>query len=67
MKYSEREIQILYIKHICGIQKNDADESTCKVEIDTDVENKCTDTKVGKECEMNWKIGIDMHTLLCIK
>ena len=45
MKYSEREIQILYIKHICGIQKNDADESTCKVEIDTDVENKCMDTK----------------------
>ena len=29
---------------ICGIQKNDTDELTCKAEIETDVEN----TKGGK-------------------
>ena len=39
---------------------------------DTDVENKCIDTKGGK-CGgggggvMNWEIGIDMYTLICIK
>ena len=39
---------------------------------DTDVENKRTDTKGGKRRGgggggMNWEIGIDMHTLICIK
>ena len=43
---------------------------------DTDVENKHMDTKVGKRRGggggggggvMNWEIGIDMYTLMCIK
>ena len=39
---------------------------------DTDVENKCMDTKRGIRREaggggMNWQIGIDMYTLMCIK
>ena len=36
---------------------------------DTDIENKCRDTKRGKGCGMNWEIGIDMYTLLilCVK
>ena len=36
---------------------------------DTDVENKRTDTKGGKrgEREMNWEIGVDVYTLICIK
>ena len=41
---------------------------------DTDVENKRIDTKRGKwrvwgGCGggMNWEIGIDMYTLICIK
>ena len=40
---------------------------------DTDVENKCMDTKGGKllgggdDGVMNWVIGIDMYTLMCIK
>ena len=40
---------------------------------DTDVENKRTDTKGGKwwggggGVGMNWAIGIDMYTLMCIK
>ena len=37
---------------------------------DTDVENKCMDTKGGKwrgGGVMNWEIGIDIYTLICIK
>ena len=37
---------------------------------DTDVENKRMDTKWGKRgwgCGLNWEIGIDIYTLLCIK
>ena len=39
---------------------------------DTDVENKRMDTKGGKRVVgggggMNWEIGIDIHTLICIK
>ena len=31
--------------HICGIYKNSIDDLTCKVERDTDVENKGMDKK----------------------
>ena len=40
---------------------------------DKDVENKRMDTKgesggvVGGDGGMNWEIGIDMYTLICIK
>ena len=38
---------------------------------DTDIENKCMDTNGGKWWEgcvvMNWEIGLDMYTLICIK
>ena len=40
---------------------------------DTDVENKRMDTKGGKWCGvgvgggMNWEIGIDIYTLICIR
>ena len=39
---------------------------------DTDVENKCMDTKGGKGGSgggggMNWGIRIDIYTLICIK
>ena len=33
----------------------------------TDVENKLIDTKEGRGDGMNWEIGIDICTLLCIK
>ena len=36
------------LMHICGIQKNGTDELVCNAEIETDVENKCMDTKGGK-------------------
>ena len=40
---------------------------------DTDVENKCMNTKGRKQVGdgsgggMNWEIGIDIYTLICIK
>ena len=34
---------------------------------DTDVENKCMDTRVEKGNEMDQEIGIDIYTLLSIK
>ena len=33
---------------------------------DTDIENKCMDTKQGKEDGMNWETGTDIYTLLCV-
>ena len=55
------------LTHICGTQKNDTDELVCRAEIETDVENKRMDPKVGGGGGMNWEIGIDIHTLICIK
>ena len=55
------------LTHICGMQKNGRDEPICKAEIETDIENKHMDTKGGKGGGMNWEIGIDIYTLLCIK
>ena len=50
------------------------DELVCKAEIDTDVGNKRMDTKGesggrwgGDGGVLNWAIGIDMCTLMCIK
>ena len=34
---------------------------------DTDVEDKLMDTKGERGGGMNWEIGIDIYTLLCIK
>ena len=42
------------LTHIYGIQKNGRDEPVCKAEIDTDVENKCMDTKGGKRRGWWW-------------
>ena len=63
----------LILTHICGTQKNGTDEPVCRAEGETDVENKCMDTKGGKRWGdggggvMNWEFGIDMYTLMCIK
>ena len=34
---------------------------------DIEVENKFMDAKWERRSEMNWKIGIDTYTLLCIE
>ena len=57
--------------HLCGIQKNGVDESCLQSRNrDTDIENKCMDTKGGRRVECGtWhlEIGINVCTLICIK
>ena len=36
-------------------------------EWDADIENRQADMKRGEGSEMNWEIGIDIYTLLCVK
>ena len=64
------------LTHICGIQKNDTDEPVCKAEVETQMQHTCREQrykhqggKVGWRGGggMNWEIGIDIHTLICIK
>ena len=59
------------LMHIYGTSKNGTNEFARRNR-DTDVENKRMDTKWGKWWwwgggVMNWEIGIDIYTLICIK
>ena len=56
------------LMHMYGIQKNGIDESICKAEIETQMyrTNKWT-PRVGGGGGKNWKIGIDIYILPCIK
>ena len=47
-------------------RKNDTYELLQSRNRDTDVENKCMDTK-GERDGMNWETGIGTYALLCIK
>ena len=45
------------LMHICRIQKNGIEDLICKAEVETDIENKCIDTKgerVGWEELGDW-------------
>ena len=60
--------------HICGIQKNGKDEWVCKAEIETQMQGTNVWTPRGGKLQwggdggvLNWAIGIDMYTLMCIK
>ena len=65
---SEREKQILYINvYMWNIEKWYRWTYLQSRNTDTDVENKRMDTEGGRGCAMNWDIGIDIYTLLCIK
>ena len=57
------------LTHICGIQKNGTDEPVCKAEIDTQMQRTNVWTPRGGcwRGRMNWEIGIDIYTLVCIK
>ena len=55
------------LMHICGIQKNGSDELLCKVEIETDVESKCMETKGERGSGMNLDIEIDIYILMYVK
>ena len=71
---SEREKQISYSNAYMWNLENGTDEPVLQSRNwDRDVENKRRDTKGGKQQGdggggvMNWEIGIDMYTLMCIK
>ena len=71
---SEREKQISYINaYMWNLEKWYRWTGLQGRNWDTDVENKCMDTKgekrqgVGGGGVMNWGIGIDTYTLMCIK
>ena len=71
---SEREKQILYVNaYMWNLEKWYRWTGLQGRNRDTDVENKHMDTKGGKRRGggdgggMNWEIGLDMYTLICIK
>ena len=43
-------------------RKNGTDDLICKAERDTNIENKCLDSKVGRRGGRNWEIGTDIYT-----
>ena len=61
------------LMHICGTQKNGIDELVCRAEIETQMQRTNVWTPTGESAGggggggMNWEIGIDIHTLVCIK
>ena len=63
------------LTYICGIQKNGTDEPVCKTEIETQMQRTNIWTPRGESGVgwgdagggMNWEIGIDIYTLICIK
>ena len=64
------------LTHICGTQKNGTDDLVCRAEIKTQMQ-RTTKGVVGHQGGkaaggggggvMNWEIGTDMYTLMCIK
>ena len=60
---------------MCGTQKNGTDEPVCRAEIETQMQRTNVWTPKGESVGggsggggvMNWEIGIDMYTLMCIK
>ena len=62
------------LTHICGTQKNGTDEPVFRSEIETQMQRTKLWTPRGESSGgvggggvMNWAIGIDMYTLMCIK
>ena len=62
------------LTHVCGTQKNGTDEPVCSTEIETQMQRTNVWTPRGESHGggedggvLNWAIGIDMYTLLCIK
>ena len=64
----------LFLTHVCGTQKNGTDEPVCRAEVETQMQKTNVWTPRGESRGgggdggvMNWAIGIDMYTLMCIK
>ena len=65
---SEREKQILCINaYMWNLEKWYRWPYLQRRNRDSDVENKSMDTKGDGGSGMNWEIGIDIYTLICIK
>ena len=52
--------------HMGRIQKNDIGDLVCKAEIETHTQRTIYGYQGRNGDEMNWEIGIDIYTLLCI-
>ena len=61
------------LTHICGTQKNGTEEPVCRAEIETQMQRTNVWTSRGEsgggggDGAMNWEIGTDIYTLMCIK
>ena len=62
------------LTHICGTQKNGTDEPVCRAEAETQIQRTNVWTPRGGKPRwggdggvLNWAIGTDMYTLMCIK
>ena len=72
-KVSQKEKnQYRILTHICGIQKNGTDEPICRAEIETQMQRANVwpprgESGGGGGGGINWEIGIDIYTLICIK
>ena len=60
------------LMHICGIQKNGTDELVCRADIEIQMQRTNVWTPRGESGGggggvMNWEIGIDIYTLICVK
>ena len=60
------------LAHLCGTQKNGTDEPVCRAEIETQMQRTNVwaprgESSGGGGGGMNWEIGIDIYTLICIK
>ena len=61
--------------HICGTQKNGTDEPVFRAEVKTQMQRTNVWTPRGESGGggggggggMNWEIGINIYTLICIK
>ena len=72
---SQKEKNKYYILTcVCGTQKSGTDEPVCRAEVETQMQRTNVWTRRwesrgggGDGGVLNWVIGIDMYTLMCIK
>ena len=62
------------LTHVCVTQKNGTDEPVCRAEVETQMQRTNVWTPRGEKPQgggdggmLNWEIGIDMYSLMCIK
>ena len=64
---SEREKQMSYVNaYMWNLEKWYGWSYSQSRNGNTDVKNKCMDTKEQKKAGIDWQTGIDLYTLLCV-